>query len=128
MALGIKTDQKVTVWEVEDKGSWSSLKVSSSRKDKRLPEGKQFVNTNWFARLVGEAHNKSGTLNKGARIALTNAYIAQEPYEKDGEKQWPKAPQVVIFDFEIVSEGKAGSAKGGMDTPPRVEDDEIPWD
>jgi hypothetical protein len=125
MALGILDGQHLTVWEINDKGTWAGGKVSSSRKDKRLPEGKQWVNSGWFVRFVGEAYKKSGELLKGTRIALHGAQIAQEPYMEEGEKKYPKAPQLVIFDYEVI--GKL-SGDTGLDKPPVVDNDgDIPW-
>ena len=39
MALNIREGQRVTVWEIEDKGNYSIVQMSSSRKDKRTGTG-----------------------------------------------------------------------------------------
>lgn len=129
MALNIVDGQRVTVWKVEDKGNYGVVNMSSSRKDKRQEDPKkQWTNSSWgFARFVGKAHEKLGELDRGVRIELHGATIAIEPYEKDGEKLYPKNPQVVVFDFSVLSTAEGGTTKG-MDTPPAVEDDDnIPF-
>ena len=131
MSLNIGSDSKypnrVTVWEVTDKGTIATGKISSSRKDKRLPDGKQWVNSSWFCKFVGKAYDKSSELAKGTRIEIVSGTIAQEPYEKDGETLYPKSPQVTIFDFIVPSNSEGGSS-AGFDASPAVEnDDEIPF-
>jgi hypothetical protein len=129
MALNIKEGTRATIWEVTDNGTWASVKISSSRKDKRLPEGSQWVNTNWFARFVGKAYEKVVDLPEKTRIELLNAYVAQESYEKDGAKVWPKSAQLVVFDFNVYEgESSATPARSkGYDSTPAVSDEDIPF-
>ena len=132
MALNIgsasKYPNQLTVWEVEDKGSLATGKASSSRKDKRLPEGKQWVNSSWFVKFVGTAYGKIDELSKGTRIEIINGTISQEPYEKDGEKLYPKSPQITVFDFSVLSQSEGGKAGDGFDKAPAVaNDDDIPF-
>jgi hypothetical protein len=132
MALNIgslsKYPNQLTVWEVEDKGSLATGKVSSSRKDKRLPEGKQWINSSWFVKFVGTAYSKIDELSKGTRIEILNGVIAQEPYEKDGEKLYPKSPQITVFDFSVLGQSEGGKVNTGLDRTPAVEnDDDIPF-
>ena len=62
-------DNHVTVWEVEDKGNYSIVSMSSSRKDKQTGE---YKNSNWkFTRFVGEAHKKANELSSKELICLT---------------------------------------------------------
>jgi hypothetical protein len=136
MSLNIGSDSKyanrLTVWEIDDKGTFASGKASSSRKDKRLPEGEQWINSSWFCRFVGKAYEKSSELTRGSRIEILSGTIAQEPYEKDGETLYPKSPQITIFDFAIPSPSEGGVSTGrsrtGLDTPPAIDnDDDIPF-
>jgi hypothetical protein len=132
MALNITDGQRVTVWKVEDKNSYAVVNMSSSRKDKRIEDvKKQWVNSSWgFSRFVGKAYEKIGELRKGTRIELHGATIALEPYLKDGETQYPKNAQVVVFDFSVLSTSEGGTPSVGMDKPPVVEDedpDSIPF-
>jgi hypothetical protein len=129
MALNIVDGQRVTVWKVEDKGNYGVVNMSSSRKDKRIEDPKkQWVNSSWgFARFVGKAHEKLGELDRGVRIELHGATIALEPYEKDGETIYPTRAQVVVFDFSVLSQSEGGAPAKGFDTPPAVDEDEIPF-
>jgi hypothetical protein len=115
----------VTIWEVENKGNYSLVKMSSSRKDK---DSGEYKNSNWsFIRFVGDAHKKAGLLEKQTRIVLKGAGMSSEPYMKDGEKQYPKNPQIVVFNWEYP---ETVSRTDTMDNPPMVagiEDEENPF-
>ena len=125
MAFNIGSSSKypnqAVVWEVEDKGTFANVKISSSRKDKRITDGNQWVNTNWFATFVGAAHDKIGEVKKGTRIEIISGTVSQEGYMKDGVKTYPKFTKVTIFDFSVLSKSEGGS--GGFDKAPQVEDD-----
>jgi hypothetical protein len=124
-----KYPNRATVWEIEDHETWANVKISSSRRDKRITEGNQYINTNWFATFVGDAHNKISELKKGMRIEIVSGTVSQEPYMKDGVKTYPKSPKVTIFDFSILSRSEGGNS--GFDKAPAVdasEDDQnIPF-
>jgi hypothetical protein len=118
--LYISDSQYVTIWEVEDKGSYSLVKMSTSRKNKKTGE---YLNSNWsFVRFVGDAHTKASELKRQDRIVLKGAGISQEPYkDANGNKAYPKNPQFVVFNFEYP---EAKSNDRDMDNPPVVSDDE----
>lgn len=126
MAFNIGSSSKypnqATVWEVEDHETWANVRISSSRRDKRITEGSQYINTNWFASFVGEAHNKIGELGKGTRIEIISGTVSQEPYMKDGVKTYAKAPKVTIFDFSVLSKSEGGNS--GFDKAPAVQNDD----
>lgn len=129
MSLNISDTQRVTIWSVEDHEKFAVVQMSSSRKDKKTDEWK---NTSWsFVRFVGKAYEKiqSEGLKREDRIVLKGATIAQEPYMDNGEKKYPKTPQITVFNWEhFVPDGNA-SSKSNMDTPPVVEEnsEEFPF-
>jgi hypothetical protein len=118
-----KYANRATVWKIEKKEKYALVTLGTSRKDVRSETG--YSNSNWFSRFVGDAFGKIDEVEKGTRIEILNGFLAQEPYMKDGVKTYPKAPQATIFDFKVISKP---SNDGGLDKPPQVEDDEIPWD
>lgn len=130
MAFNIGSSSKypnqATVWEIEDKGNFANVKISSSRKDKRITEGSPWINTNWFATFVGDAYKKIGELSPKTRIEIISGTISQESYiDKNGNKAWPKSARVTIFDFSVLSKSEGGST--GFDKPPEVDEDSIPF-
>jgi hypothetical protein len=119
MSLNISDTQRVRIWEVEDKGKYSVVKMGSSRKDKTSGE---YKNTTWsFVRFVGTAHNNISEfgLKKDDVIVLKGANISQEPYMKDGEKKYPQNPQITVFNWQHYAPDEE------RDTPPVVEE-EVP--
>ena len=124
--LNIRENQRVRIFKVEDMGNYSQVKMSSWRKDKRDDTYKY---SNWsFVRFVGRAHEKAGDLKEGDKIELKGAGISLEEYkDSDGNRAWPKNPQLVVFNFEWMDAENSGGGFG----PPQVEeessDDEMPF-
>jgi hypothetical protein len=110
--------QIATYWQTREKhDNYAVVSLSTSRKDK---EGNWF-NSNWgFVRFVGKAVNGLDELEPKDRIEIVSGMISSEPYMKDGEKAYPKTPQIVVFAWKRY----VRSEEGGNDTPPVVEDSE----
>jgi len=133
---------RVIVWEVEDRGSYGSGRCSSSRKDARIKDGNQYVPSGWFIRFLGPALKKLDLIEPKTLIEITEGGITQEPYyTDDGEKKYPKAPQIIVYDFRVLPKGGGSPAekkepRRSMDAPPVVrrpagDEDDIPfgeWD
>ncbi len=120
-------DQFVTVWSVEDKGNYAVVKMSTARKDK---ETQEYKNTNWsFVRFVGKAYTPELLdLPEKARLTVAGG-ISQEAYLKDGEKLWPKNPQVVVFHWTESEDTRTETpTTSKMDKPPVVESSPIDED
>jgi hypothetical protein len=110
-------DNYATYWEHEDKGSYSIVSLSTSRKDKKSGD---YKNSNWkFCRFVGEAHEKVKDLNKKDHIRI-NGGVSWEEYEKDGERAWAKIPAIVVFNFGFPEDKPSGQ---NPDTPPQMEEE-----
>lgn len=121
-----KYAQFVTVWEVEDKGTWASVKLGTSRKDKKTGE---YANSNWsFVRFVGNAYNDDLlALEPKTRIIIKSGMISQEPYMKDGEKVWPKNPGIVVFAWEMPDEDNRPAGNTKKDKIEDEEDNGLPF-
>ena len=122
MSLNISDTQRMTVWEVEDKGTFALVRASTSRKDKKTDT---WVNSNWsFIRFVGTAYKKAieNNLTEKDRIVLKGATLAQEPWVDDtSTKQYPKHPQFTVFNWDYA---EASTPATGMDKAPVVESDD----
>lgn len=113
----ISDRQFCTIWEVEDKGNYSLVRMSTSRKDK---ESGEYKNSNWsFVRFVGDAHKKASELKEKDRICIKGGGISSEPYNRDGVKTYPKNPQIVIFNWDWPEENAQNHTRD-MDAPPMV--------
>jgi hypothetical protein len=89
-------DQRATFWKiVEDKGTWATVSLGTSHKDKE----KNWHNSNWsFCRFVGNAYKGLDELQEKDQIVILSGLIDRDPYlDKDGVKQWPKNEKITIF-------------------------------
>lgn len=124
--INVADGQRCRVFEVEDKGNYSLVKLSTWRKDKRSDK---YVYSNWsYVRFVGKAHEKIDLLNDlevKNRIVLKGAGLAKEKYtDNTGQEVYPKFPQLTVFNFEMLEDQAPGT---GYDRPPRVEEDDFPF-
>lgn len=80
-------DAYAKIWKIESKDKYDDLRISTSEKDNR-EEGK-FINSNWFARCIGHAHQQiaNGEFAEGDRVKIVKGKVSNETYEKDGEKR-----------------------------------------
>lgn len=82
------------VWEIENKGNYSEVKLGDSRKEK---DG-TYTNCTWLARFVGKAHALAEDLGivSGDTINVLSGTIFSEK-----GKNGTYFTKVVIFDFEV---------------------------
>lgn len=88
-----------TVWDIDVSDKYTTLKLSTSRKDK---DSGEYKNSNWsYVRAVGKAHQLAKGLKQRDRITNVNFSMECEPYVKDGVKQFPKSPRITFFEFDV---------------------------
>jgi len=94
-------DQQAVVWETEDKGKYALVKLGTSQKDKQSGE---YINSNWsFVKFVGEAHKHIMEVEPKTRIIIKKGLISNASYMKDGQKLYPKYPNIVVFAWDYVN-------------------------
>ena len=101
------------VWNVEIKEKYTDLRISTSEKVEK-DGNTSYINSNWFARAVGKAHNQAKNLSQGDNVVITKAKLSNEPYEKDGQKK--SAFKFVVLEFESKEETKAPEANNASDS------------
>ena len=99
------------VWKTDVKEKYTDLRISTSEKIEKNGET-SYINSNWFARAIGKAHNQAKNFKEGDRVTITKAKLSNEPYEKDGEKR--SAFKFVILEFE---------SQENIKSPETVDDD-----
>jgi len=136
---------KVRVVKVESFDNYSTVKLRTSRMDKR---DDTWVNSTFsFVRFLADAHKnisdiedalkgydkfENGDAMKGGLpIVLKSLSISNESYEKDGERVFPQNYQLIVWAWKFPEDENSSS---NMDRPPVVEDfgnddddDEIPF-
>jgi len=116
-------DQLAFVWEIEDKKTYALVKLGTSRKDRKTGE---YKNSTWsFCKFVGNSYHSILDVDLKSQIIIKSGGISLEPYiDKDGNKQYPKNPQIVIFDWEYYENKKT---KNNDDSSFEEEINELPF-
>ena len=91
------------VWNVDVKEKYTDLRISTSEKVER-DGNTSYINSNWFLRAVGKAHNQAKNFSQGDNVIITKAKLSNEPYEKDGQKR--SAFKFVALEFESKEDTK----------------------
>jgi hypothetical protein len=92
------------VWKITNKSEkYTDLQVTTSEKN---AEG-EYVNSGWFPRLIGHAHNSlKDTLKEGDRIVITKSKLTNERYT-DANGNTKSSFRFVILEAEIDSKDNA---------------------
>ena len=122
------------VWHIDRQDKYTDVRISTSEKDK---DG-NYINSNWFARLIGHAHQKLKDIKEEDRITITQAKLSNEPYtDKEGNKK--SAFRFLILEAEDANssgdtaekaESKSKSKKKAEAEEDGVEggnDGDMPW-
>ena len=114
--LNFSNTQRVMVWDIDKRDNYALVRMGSSRKEKSSGD---YKNSTWsFVRFVGNAFKKIDDLSIKDKIVLKGAGISLEPYvDKNGETQYPKNPQIVVFNWEPFSYEDGGQTSGGANAP-----------
>jgi hypothetical protein len=121
MSFTIGENQKppyAKIWKIDRKENYSLVQISTGRK--KAKDSTEYVNSSWYARFVGKAHEKAKKLEGSERIVILFGRVDNEPYEKDGEKRYPKTANVTVFDFELADAKRPKS--NDWDQAPTVND------
>lgn len=83
----------VTVWKIEDKGKYSEVQISGSKKSK---EGKYETDFSATARFIGHAHNKLSQIAIKSLIKIGDCEVTNR-YDKEKKTTYTN---YAVFDFE----------------------------
>lgn len=110
-----------TIWANEDKGNYSVVEMSTSRKDKETDEYKTDFSSK-FVRFVGQAHSKAKKygLDRQSRIKIESCGAT---VEKGNNGNW--YTNFIVFDFSV-AEGNNKSTVDDSYEGNYDEDDELP--
>lgn len=104
--MGVRTGSYGTIWEVRDKGNYSDVRLSTSRKNKQTGEYEQ--DFGGYVRFIGEAHKNAASLNERDRIRFGDVEITNN-YVKEKNITYTN---VACFSFDLADESgrSSGSA------------------
>ena len=145
--MGFSVNSYAKVWSVEDKGRYSVVELSVSKKAKdengneiKGADGKSVYNIEFsskFVRFVGKAHELAKTLQKNDSIKILNCDVTNK-YDKEKNTTFTN---YVVFDAEASqynnsNRGNGNSQKtsnnqsgndGFMNIPDDVGDEGLPF-
>ena len=101
------------VWNVDVKEKYTDLRISTAEKVEK-DGNTSYINSNWFPRAVGKAHNQAKNFNKGDNVVITKAKLSNESYEKDGQKR--SSFKFVVLEFESAENTKAPEVNNTSDS------------
>jgi single-strand DNA-binding protein len=129
--MGFRSDAFAKVWKTENKGNYSIVELSTSKKNKET--GKYDTDfSSKFVRFIGTAHKMAETLQDGASIKLGNVEVTNS-YDKEKKIGYTN---FLVFSFEI-PDGNGSNANskpapsqaknnGFMNIPDGI-DEELPF-
>lgn len=91
------TNSYMTIWEVNDKGNYAEVSLSSTKKNKQTGKNEQDFGGK-FVRFVGDAYLQRPMPNQ--RIKLTGCGV-QNAYVKDGKTQYLKNPTYIVWSYDL---------------------------
>lgn len=102
MSLSIQPTY-ATVWQVVRRDYPARIRLSTSRKD----QDGNYINSNWFASLFGEAFRKVDILpNAKTRIKILRGMV-EHISVKQKDDSYKNYVNLTIFDFELAESGNA---------------------
>lgn len=119
--IGENSSKYVKVWDVKTENGVVKGDVSSSKKN----QNGEYENSKWFPAFFGKSKEKALSLNKGDTIEITQGGFSNT-YNKEKKVTYYN---MVIFDFEVMTQG--GATTKAVSTKPEVaeedDDDSLPF-
>lgn len=109
--MGVRTGAFATIWAVEDKGSFSNVRISTRRKVKGTDTYEQ--DFGGYVRFIGEAHTKSSGLKEKDRIKIGEFEVTNQ-FNKEKNVTYTN---VAIFTFESADSGKPAPNQAPKEKP-----------
>ena len=127
--MGFKTNAYAKVWKTEDKGNYSVVELSTSKKNKQTGEYETDFNGK-FVRFIGQAHTDIKRYGDGIKIKLGNVEVTNS-YNKETRVSYTN---FLVFSFEAEESNtntNTGSLPTGnedfMNIPSDLDSEELPF-
>ena len=109
--MGFRQDARfVKVWEVENKGNYHIVSLSTSKKNKDTNEYETDF-SNKFVRFIGTAHTLASDLKKGDTIKLGSCEVTNK-YDKEKNTTYTN---YLVYSFE--KEGDNNNSNNNQPAP-----------
>ena len=121
--MGFRTGAYAKVWKTEDKGNYSVVELSTSKKNKQT--GKYETDFNGkFVRFIGQAHTDIKKYGDGIKIKLGDVEVTNS-YNKETKISYTN---FLVFSFEAEESTQTApvGSDGFMNIPDGI-DEELPF-
>jgi len=93
--MGFRTGSYAKVWRFEDKGNYSVVEISTSKKNKTTDQYETDFASK-FVRFIGQAHTDIQALQEGIKIKLGDVEVTNS-YNKETKQGYTN---FLVFSFE----------------------------
>lgn len=126
--MGFRQDARfVKVWEVENKGNYHIVSLSTSKKNKDTNEYETDFSSK-FVRFIGTAHTLASDLKKGDTIKLGSCEVTNK-YDKEKNTTYTN---YLVYSFEKEGDNNSNNNQSapkndGFENIPDGVDEELPF-
>lgn len=123
--MGFRQDARFAkVWEIENKGNYHVVSLSTSKKNKTTGEYETDF-SNKFVRFIGTAHNEASNLKVGDAIKIGSCEVTNS-YDKEKKTTYTN---YLVYSFEKEGENSGNNQSNSIDdfVPPTDDSDELPF-
>lgn len=99
--MAFKQDGYATVWKIEDKGNYTNVQLSTSKKNK-LTDKYETDFSAMGVRFIGTAHKEASTLSEKDRIKIGSCEVSNN-YDKEKKITYTN---YCVFSFEKADDTK----------------------
>lgn len=126
--MGFRQDARfVKVWEVENKGNYHIVSLSTSKKNKDTNEYETDFSSK-FVRFIGTAHTLASDLKKGDTIKIGSCEVTNK-YDKEKNTTYTN---YLVYSFEKEGDNNSNNNQSapkndGFENIPDGVDEELPF-
>ena len=123
--MGFRQDARFAkVWEIENKGNYHVVSLSTSKKNKATGEYETDFSSK-FVRFIGTAHNEASNLKVGDTIKIGSCEVTNS-YDKEKKTTYTN---YLVYSFEKEGENSGNNQSNSIDNfvPPTDDSDELPF-
>lgn len=116
--MGFRTGSYATVWGIENKGNYSIVEMSTSKKNKQTDQYETDFSSK-FVRFIGGAHTNSEGLTRGSKIKIGDCEVTNS-YNKETKTGYTN---FLVFSFEDANNGGANNSDNNKPAPSQAKGD-----
>lgn len=111
--MGFSVGNFATIKQVENKGNYTTAKITISKKDKKLD--KYVCSFSGWATFVGDAHLCKPQAEQ--RIKILQCDVSNGYADSIGEQKWSAKPQFTVYKYELQSQNGSSNGNSPALTP-----------